>query len=59
MTGPLFFSAETNNITLSSGCPAQISNLNSTDETTSRVPSLKMPRVYKGARPRGQNGNPS
>lgn len=58
MTGPPFFSAETNNITLSSGCPAQVSNLNSADEIASPVPSYMMPRVYKGDYPGGQNGNP-
>lgn len=41
MTGPPFFSAEINNITHSSGCPAQISNLNSTDETASGAPELE------------------
>ena len=45
MTGPPLFSAETNNIIISSRCPAQISNLNSTDEPR-RASSYKMPKVH-------------
>jgi len=39
MTGPLLFSAEPNNKALSSACPTRISNLNSADETASRIPT--------------------